>query len=194
MQLGLLCSQLLETEKLLKIREIKNSTITETVAHTRGKTLFPAKWYKHQDKTIVIEEAKTIKLSKLLESLKKGSKDGEALFISSSYYAKSYLSSDSGTCPQGEGILYIPKLNGLKEESDNESDTASDSGSNAESESDDDEGQSQSGVRSWILDLLSRNTAIREDLTSEPNAGERNFWHCDRHKCSTSATPLWEAS
>ena len=55
------------------------------------KLSFPPAGSKHPDNPIVTELGRSITLKKLIESLKKGSKIGEKLFVSSSNYGQSYL-------------------------------------------------------------------------------------------------------
>ena len=86
-------NRLLEVENTLDVE--CNTNVFKT-AHTRGKTLFPSSWSKHPDNPIVTELGRSITLKKLIESLKKGSKIGEKLFVSSSNYGQSYLLNDDG--------------------------------------------------------------------------------------------------
>ena len=71
-------NKLLETEKILGLNGDLDDSLKLTTAHTRGKTLFPKRWNKHQDKGEILEQGSTIKMNKLLDSMKieKGFKIG----------------------------------------------------------------------------------------------------------------------
>ena len=65
-------NRLLETEKFLDLNGDLDDSLKLTTAHTRGKTLFPKRWNKHQDKGEIVEQGSTIKMNKLLDSMKRG--------------------------------------------------------------------------------------------------------------------------
>ena len=121
-------NRLLETEKFLGLNGDLDDSLKLTTAHTRGKTLFPKRWNKHQDKGEIVEQGSTIKMNKLLDSMKRGSKSGELLFSSSSGYKKSYLNSDSELIRAKANRVALqfselyPGDDKREEESDNESD------------------------------------------------------------------------
>ena len=148
-----------------------NTNVFKT-AHTRGKTLFPSSWSKHPDNPIVTELGRSITLKKLIESLKKGSKIGEKLFVSSSNYGQSYLLNNDGQPTERGHRLQFPQLNGTDELSD-ESDYESD-----ENVEDDDLGiinpWSQSGENRSIHALLLQNIVIWVERTLELKVGGRS--------------------
>ena len=121
-------NKLLETKKILGLNGDLDDSLKLTTAHTRGKTLFPKRWNKHQDKGEIVEQGSTIKMNKLLDSMKRGSKSGELLFSSSSGYKKSYLNSDSDLIRAKANRVALqfselyPGDDEREEESDNESD------------------------------------------------------------------------
>ena len=100
-------NRLLEVENTLDVE--CNTNVFKT-AHTRGKTLFPSSWSKHPDNPIVTELGRSITLKKLIESLKKGSKIGEKLFVSSSNYGQSYLLNDDGQPTERGTVFSSPNL------------------------------------------------------------------------------------
>ena len=104
-------NRLLEVENTLDVE--CNTNVFKT-AHTRGKTLFPSSWFKHPDNPIVTELGRsiTLKQKKLIESLKKGFKIGEKLFVSSSNYGQSYLLNDDGQPAERGHRLQFPQLRG----------------------------------------------------------------------------------
>ena len=76
--------------------DVECGTSVHKTAHTRGKTLFRSEWSKHPEKKIAVDFGGSVKMSNLIQSLKRGSKIGEKLFVSSSSYGSSYLSGDNG--------------------------------------------------------------------------------------------------
>ena len=86
-------NRLLEVENTL---DVECGTSVHRTAHTRGKTLFRSEWSKHPEKKIAVDFGGSVKMICLIQSLKRGSKIGEELFVSSSSYGSSYLLGDNG--------------------------------------------------------------------------------------------------
>ena len=161
-------NRLLEVENTLDVE--CNTNVFKT-AHTRGKTLFPSSWSKHPDNPIVTELGRSITLKKLIESLKKGSKIGEKLFVSSSNYGQSYLLNDDGQPTERGHRLQFPQLNGTDELSD-ESDYESD-----ENVEDDDFVDHKS-----LVTIRGKQIDSRSAITKYCNLGRTNFGAKSRRK------------
>ena len=103
--------------------DVECGTSVHKTAHTRGKTLFRSEWSKHPEKKIAVDFGGSVKMSNLIQSLKRGSKIGEKLFVSSSSYGSSYLSGDNGNViSERRRSLQFPLSYGSEEQSDDESD------------------------------------------------------------------------
>ena len=113
-------NRLLEVENTL---DVECGTSVHKTAHTRGKTLFRSEWSKHPEKKIAVDFGGSVKMSNLIQSLKRGSKIGEELFVSSSSYGSSYLSGDNGNViSERRRSLQFPLSYGSEQQSDDESD------------------------------------------------------------------------
>ena len=161
-------NRLLEVENTLDVE--CNTNVFKT-AHTRGKTLFTPSWSKHPDNLIVTELGRSITLKKLIESLKKGSKIGEKLFVSSSNYGQSYLLNDDGQPTERGHRLQFPQLYGADELSD-ESDYESD-----ENVEDDDFVDHKS-----LVTIRGKQIDSRSAITKYCNLGRTNFGAKSRRK------------
>ena len=64
-------NRLLEVENTL---DVECGTSVHKTAHTRGKTLFRSEWSKHPEKKIAVDFGGSVKMSNLIQSLKRGSK------------------------------------------------------------------------------------------------------------------------
>ena len=106
-----------------RVPDVECGTSVHKTAHTRGKTLFRSEWSKHPEKKIAVDFGVSVKMSNLIQSLKRGSKFGEKLFVSSSSYGSSYLSGDNGNViSERRRSLQFPLSYGSEEQSDDESD------------------------------------------------------------------------
>ena len=110
-------------------------------------------------------------MKKLIESLKKGSKIGEKLFVSSSNYGQSYLLNDDGQPTERGHRLQFPQLNGTDELSD-ESDYESD-----ENVEDDDFVDHKS-----LVTIRGKQIDSRSAITKYCNLGRTNFGAKSRRK------------
>ena len=103
--------------------DVDCGTSVYRTAHAIGKTLFRSEWSKHPEKKIAVDFEGSVKMSSLIQSLKRGSKIGEELFVSSSSYGSSYLLGDNGNViSERRRSLQFPLLCGSDEQSDDESD------------------------------------------------------------------------
>ena len=62
-----------------RVPDVECGTSVHKTAHTRGKTLFRSEWSKHPEKKIAVDFGVSVKMSNLIQSLKRGSKFGETL-------------------------------------------------------------------------------------------------------------------
>ena len=168
-------NRLLEVENTLNV---DCGTSVFNIAHTRGKTLFSPGWSKSAGKPAVIEFGSSIKLRKLIESLKKGSEIGEQLFISSSNYSLSYLNKDDVQPRSKRHNHEVPHLQfphplGTDEHED-ESDNDSDQGTDNE---DDDFVEHKS-----LITIQGKQIDSRSAITKYCNLGKTNFGSKSRQK------------
>ena len=166
-------NRLLEVENTL---DVECGTSVHRTAHTRGKTLFRSEWSKHPEKKIAVDFGGSVKMSSLIQSLKRGSKIGEELFVSSSSYGSSYLLGDNGNViSERRRSLQFPLSYGSDEQSDDESDHESED--NFSDYEDEELVDSSTKVR-----IRGKEIDYRSAVTKYCNQGKTNFGAKSRKK------------
>ena len=159
-------NRLLEVENTL---DVECGTSVHKTAHTRGKTLFRSEWSKHPEKKIAVDFGGSVKMSNLIQSLKRGSKIGEELFVSFSSYGSLYLSGDNGNViSERRRSLQFPLSYGSEQQSDDESDH--DSEDNFSDYEDEELVDSSTKVR-----IRGKDIDYRSAVTKYCNQGKTNF-------------------
>ena len=166
-------NRLLEVENTLDVDCI---TSVYRTAHTIGKTLFRSEWSKHPEKKIAVDFGGSVKMICLIQSLKRGSKIGEELFVSSSSYGSSYLLGDNGNViSERRRSLQFPLSYGSDEQSDDESDHESED--NFSDYEDEELVDSSTKVR-----IRGKEIDYRSAVTKYCNQGKTNFSAKSRKK------------
>ena len=166
-------NRLLEVENTL---DVECGTSVHKTAHTRGKTLFRSEWSKHPEKKIAVDFGGSVKMSNHIQSLKRGSKIGEELFVSSSSYGSSYLSGDNGNViSERRWSLQFPLSYGSEQQSDDESDHESED--NFSDYEDEELVDSSTKVR-----IRGKEIDYRSAVTKYCNQGKTNFGAKSRRK------------
>ena len=163
----------LEVENTL---DVDCGTCVYRTAHTRGKTLFRSEWSKHPGKKIAVDFGGLVKMSSLIQSLKRGSKIGEELFFSSSSYGRSYLSGDNRQVDtERRRSLQFPLTYGSEEQSYDDSDHESED--NVSDYEDDELVDSSTKDRIRVKEI-----DYRSAVTKYCNQGKTNFCAKSRKK------------
>ena len=166
-------NRLLEVENTL---DVECGTSVHRTAHTRGKTLFRSEWSKHPGKKIAVDFGGLVKMSSLIQSLKRGSEIGEELSVSSSSYGSSYLLGDNGNViSERRRSLQFPLSYGSDEQSDDESDHESED--NFSDYEDEELVDSSTKVR-----IRGKEIDYRSAVTKYSSQGKTNFGAKNRRK------------
>ena len=164
-------NRLLEVENTL---DVECGTSVHRIAHTRGKTLFRPEWRKHPEKKIAVDFGGSVQICNLIQSLKKGSKIGEELFVSSSSYGSSYLLGGNVTTERRLSLQF-PLSYGSEEQSDEDSDHESED--NISDNEDEELVDSSTKVR-----IRGKEIDYRSAVTKYCNQGKTNFGAKSRRK------------